>query len=78
MSLDIRVPIGLMFSIIGAILVVFGLVPNQAIYDYHSLGINVNLGWGAVLLAFGLIMLALAKRAKRRSNDNSAGNDPSP
>ena len=44
--LDIRIPIGLMFSILGAILAVFGLVSDPHIYDVHSFGINVNLGLG--------------------------------
>ena len=49
MNLDIRIPIGLMFGIIGAILAVFGLVSDPKIYD-RSLGINVNLSWGCVLV----------------------------
>ncbi len=70
MSLDIRLPIGLMFTIIGAILGVFGLFSDHGIYERHSLGINVNLGWGAVLVAFGLSMLWLAYRAQRRSKNH--------
>ena len=55
MGLDIRLPIGLMFSIIGALLAVFGAVaPGES----QSLGMNVNLLWGACILAFGLVMLA--------------------
>ena len=61
MKLDLRLPIGLMFSIIGALLVVFGLVSDPAIYQ-RSLGINVNLWWGLVLLVFGLVMLWLVRR----------------
>jgi hypothetical protein len=64
-SLDIRIPIGLMFGIIGGIVAVFGLVSDREIYA-RSLGINVNLGWGCVLLAFSAVMLALAWRARRR------------
>lgn len=64
MSLDVRFPIGGMFSIIGAILTVYGLVSDDTIYQ-RSLGINVNLWWGLVLLAFGLGMLGLALRARR-------------
>jgi hypothetical protein len=74
MNLDIRLPIGLMFSIIGAILVVFGLVSDKAMYQVHSLGINVNLLWGCALLAFGMFMLALAYIARNRSKNN--GNSP--
>ena len=61
MGLDIRLPIGAMFTLFGLLLVVYGLVGDKAIYQ-RSLGINVNLGWGAVLLLFGLVMLALGRR----------------
>jgi hypothetical protein len=61
MKLDLRLPIGLMFSIIGALLVVFGLASDPAIYQ-RSLGVNVNLWWGLVLLVFGLVMLWLVRR----------------
>jgi hypothetical protein len=63
MSLDIRIPTGLLFGIIGAILVVYGLVSGPKIYDERSLGINVNLWWGLVLLVFAGVMLWLARRA---------------
>ena len=62
MRLDVRWPIGGMFTIFGAILTVYGIVSNRAMYE-KSLGINVNLWWGLVLLAFGLVMLWLAFRA---------------
>ena len=61
MGLDIRMPIGLLFSIIGAILVAYGAVGDRSLYT-RSLGMNVNLGWGAVLLLFGAIMLFLGRR----------------
>jgi len=68
-GMDIRLPIGLMFSLVGIILVVFGAATNGSdIYTEHSLGINVNLWWGLVLAAFGFIMLLLtwlgAKKGK--------------
>jgi hypothetical protein len=65
MKLDLRLPIGLMFTIVGTLLTLFGLAADKAIYA-RSLGINVNLWWGLVLLAFGLVMLGLAIRASRR------------
>jgi hypothetical protein len=65
-DLDVRLPIGMMFSIFGLLLVGYGLVSNPRIYEEHSLGINVNVGWGVVLLLFGATMLALALRARRR------------
>ena len=63
MKFDLRFPIGIMFSLFGVMLVIFGAVSDKAIYDTHSLGININLLWGAVLLAFGAFMLFLTWRA---------------
>jgi hypothetical protein len=63
MNLDVRLPIGLMFTALGLILVVYGLASGAAIYA-RSLGVNVNLWWGLVLLAFGLAMLVFALRAR--------------
>lgn len=65
MSLDIRIPLGLMFSVLGLILVVYGLFSDPAIYA-RSLGYNVNLMWGGILLLFGVAVLALAQIARRR------------
>ena len=66
MNFDLRLPIGIMFSLFGAMLVIFGAVSNQDIYDAHSLGININLAWGTVLLAFGVLMLFLTWRARTK------------
>lgn len=61
MGLDIRMPIGLMFAILGLLLAGFGLVGDKAIYQ-RSLGVNINLWWGLVLLVFGVVMLWLGRR----------------
>jgi protein-S-isoprenylcysteine O-methyltransferase Ste14 len=64
MGLDIRWPIGLMFSIIGAMLVVYGAVTGSDAELYkRSLGMNINLVWGVILLIFGVLMLVSAKIA---------------
>jgi hypothetical protein len=65
MNLDLRLPIGLMFTIDGLLLIGYGLVSDPAIYA-RSLGTNVNLWWGVVLLVFGIAMLWPAVRASRR------------
>ena len=65
MNLDLRLPIGLMFGAFGVMLTLFGLVSDRSIYQ-RSLGINVNLWWGLVLLAFGLVMLFYGIRGERR------------
>jgi hypothetical protein len=66
MNFDLRLPIGIMFSIFGAILTVFGAISDKAIYE-RSLGININLYWGIVLLVFGGSMLFLALRGGKKS-----------
>jgi hypothetical protein len=63
---DIRIPIGLMFSIIGLLISGFGLFTMSDTEMYHkSLGINVNLIMGVLMLIFGLIMLYFARRKKK-------------
>jgi membrane protein implicated in regulation of membrane protease activity len=71
MKLDLRLPIGLMFTIFGLILALYGLASGGAIYE-RSLGIDVNLWWGLVLLAFGLVMLTFAIRAGRRRTEGQS------
>jgi len=62
MKLDVRLPIGLMFTCIGLIMAIYGLVSDPKIYQL-SLGININLWWGLALVLFGGLMLALAWRS---------------
>ncbi|HEY8234821.1 MAG: hypothetical protein ACHQM7_03505 [Vicinamibacterales bacterium] len=64
MGLDIRTPIGLMFGIFGLLLTGYGLATNGSPIYERSLGQNLNLGWGAVLLVFGGVMLWLGRRAR--------------
>ncbi len=63
---DIRIPIGLMFSIIGILISIFGVITmsDTAMYQ-KSLGINVNLIMGVFMLIFGLVMLWFARRKKK-------------
>lgn len=65
MRLDIRIPLGLLFLIFGALLTVFGAFSNPVLYD-RSLHINVNLWWGTVMFAFGLTMFVLGRRSHGR------------
>ena len=66
MGLDIRMPIGIIFSIYGLILLVYGAVADASIFQ-KSLGVNIDLWWGLAMLVFGVFMGALAFRASRRS-----------
>jgi sulfite exporter TauE/SafE len=65
---DIRIPIGLMFSIVGVIIAGFGLFTMSNVELYKkSLGINVNIIMGIFMLVFGLIMLFFAFRKKKKA-----------
>ena len=64
MGLDIRLPIGFLFAIFGVLLVAFGEFSDKAIYE-RSLGININLDWGIVMLLFGAVMLILGRRGTK-------------
>jgi len=62
MNLDIRVPIGMLFTLLGLLLAGFGVISEPSIYQ-RSLGYNLNLIWGLVLLVFGVVMLVMGRRA---------------
>lgn len=72
MGLDIRLPIGALFSFFGILLAGYGLVSDTAIYE-RSLNVNVNLWWGLCLLLFGVVMLFFGRRGSAASGSGSAG-----
>jgi hypothetical protein len=61
MNLDIRLPLGGLFTLLGLLLTIFGALSDKDIYQ-RSLGYNVNLLWGAVVLVFGLTFLYFGRR----------------
>jgi hypothetical protein len=65
MGLDIRIPLGLIFLITGAILIVYGAMTyGSAIYGV-SMGVNLNLIWGVVMALFGVGMLLAGRMGKK-------------
>ena len=64
MNFDLRLPIGILFSFYGVVLVIYGLAGDKAQYA-RSLGMNINVTWGVVLLLFGAAMLFLALTGKK-------------
>jgi hypothetical protein len=66
MSLDLRLPIGLLFLLLGVLLLLYGAVSDPALYQ-ASLGVNVNVWWGLVMAAFGGLMLGLSWRGSRKA-----------
>ena len=63
-TLDIRVPMGLMFTLLGVVLTGYGLLSIGSATYGKSLGVNINLWWGLVMLAFGAVMFFVALRRK--------------
>jgi hypothetical protein len=63
---DIRMPIGLMFSIFGILITGYGVITFSDAGMYQkSLNVNVNLIMGLLMLVFGVIMLWFARRKKK-------------
>ncbi len=57
MKLDVKLPLGLIFSLIGLLLVLSGIFLRAGVLE--KIGFNLNLIWGFCVLAFGLLMLLL-------------------
>ena len=63
MRLDVRLPIGAFFTLLGVLLAGYGIATRGAPGTAPT-GVSIDLIWGAVLLGFGLAMLALARRGR--------------
>ena len=63
MGMDLRLPLGLLFVVIGSLLAAFGLWGEEG-GTPRSPGINLNLLWGLVMLTFGLVCLLLMRRGR--------------
>jgi predicted MFS family arabinose efflux permease len=66
MGLDIRLPLGLLFLVTGSMMAIYGLFTYGSATYEKSLGIDINLVWGLILVLFGLAMLLLAYLDRRR------------
>jgi hypothetical protein len=60
MGLDVRLPLGFMFVILGVLLVGYGMIAVD------TPGAPMNVGWGLVLLLVGALMLWLTARSEKR------------
>lgn len=68
MGLDIRWPIGLMFSLIGVLLTGYGIFDRSgSLAKAGGAQTNINLIWGIVLLVFGVLMLIGAIRGSKKN-----------
>ncbi len=69
MGLDIKIPIGLMFAIFGAILGIYGLATDgNSMYDI-SLSVNINLWSGISMFIFGVAMLLFSDLMKKKPKE---------
>jgi hypothetical protein len=76
-GLDIRLPIGGLFVLLGLILGGYGVATNSDAAQYErSMSVNINLWWGLVMLVFGGLMLLLARNASRDASAHPAGETP--
>jgi hypothetical protein len=76
-GLDVRLPIGGLFTVLGLLLAGYGVATegDPALYA-RSLSVNVNLWWGLVMLVFGLLLLWGASRARRVASARPAAETP--
>jgi hypothetical protein len=65
--LDLKLPIGWLLSAYGVILTVYGLVTKKEMYAI-SLGLNLNLAWGILMMLVGGGFLLAAFLKKVRKN----------
>ena len=65
-GLDIRAPIGGLFTLLGVLLAGYGLVAGSRTTSDVAPVTNVNLWWGLVMIVFGVVMLVLSRRAMSR------------
>ena len=74
MGIDIKLPIGLMFSILGAVLTIYGFVTKSDPDIYQkSLNININLWTGIIMLVFGLGMILASLLQRKEEEDKENG-----
>ena len=71
MGIDIRTPIGILFSLLGFVLAAYGIFADSSGYR-KSVGVNINLDWGIVLLVFGLVMLLLGRRGQAETRGSQS------
>jgi len=69
MKLDLRYPLGMLFTAFGVLLAGYGLLrpEERAVMS----AVNVNLYAGLAMLVFGVVMLWLARRAESREKSGA-------
>lgn len=65
-TLDVRVPIGALFTLLGVLLTGYGFLEPAGLGAAFTKGGQINMWWGLVMLVFGIIMLLLARSGRDR------------
>jgi len=78
MTLDLRIPLGLMFFIVGAMLSIYGFFTRGSEIYVSSAGMDINLIWGLIMLVFGLIMLLLGRYSGKHPRPPAVEGTPRP
>ena len=63
-DLDVRVPIGALFTVLGVLLTAYGALEPTAVQAAFTKGGQINMWWGLVMLVFGVFMLLIARPSK--------------
>ena len=66
-DLDVRVPIGALFTILGLMLTVYGFLEKPASTAAFTKGGQINMWWGLVMLVFGVLMLLIARPSRGKA-----------
>ena len=63
--LDLRLPVGIFFFIVGSILTVHGLVAPTPVEGYI-----LDLDWGACLVVFGAVMTFYGRQGQKEEDEH--------
>ncbi len=63
-DLDVRVPIGALFTVLGVLLTAYGALEPISVKSAFTRGGQINMWWGLVMLVFGVFMLLIARPSK--------------
>jgi predicted phage tail protein len=66
-DLDVRVPIGALFTILGLLLTAYGFLEPAAVKAAFTKGGQINMWWGLAMLVFGIFMLLVARPPRERA-----------
>ena len=71
MILDVRLPLGLMFTLLGVVLAAVGAAPPRV--SAEGVSSRIDLPWGLFMAVLGLGLTVLALRAARARRGSSPG-----